>query len=269
MKKFIFSALFFLLLGLCACSGKKKNYDYRIGLDPTWYPLELAGREKNVVAFTSELLQEIGRMKKIKLALVSMSWDNLLWGLSEGKYEAALSSMQPYLFYEQKYSFSNLYLSTGPTLVVPETSGVNALDLMKGREIAVIRGSSASLLLQKYPGLILRSYDSVPEAFNDILKSVVDGAVVDLLIAQAYVRDLYHGELKLATGALNDQGLRLMTFHNQVPELMNAFNEGLAELKKSGRYDEMLKKWGLSSNPQFKVDIEHKALDELIQFFIL
>lgn len=263
MKRHLFlvMSLFFLLL--CGC-GKKKAYDYRIGLDPSWYPLELSGREKQVLAFSIELLQEIAKEKKMQFMIIQMNWDNLTQDLHNEKYEAMLSSLHPYLFYQKKYTFSSLYLGTGPALVVPKDTMVDSLDQMKGKEIAVMRGSSAALLLQQYP-VILRPYDSIPGAFNDMLTQSIDGAVVDVMTAQAYTRNIYQNSLKLATGPLTDQGLRLITLYQKSPKLLAAFNEGLSKLKESGKYEQMLQKWGLSLKQNEALEANDQELEELLK----
>ena len=253
MRHRLLKTLFFLFLSLSlvttGCS-KKKTYDYRVAIDPTWYPLELPGLYSNLVAFATELLQEISQTRKMKTLLVTMGWDNLLSGLQEKKYEGMFSSMYPFVFYEKKYSFSDPFLFTGPVLIVPIKSKIHSLDMLKGKEVAVMTGSTGAVLLEKYPGVLQRNYDMVPDALNAILAQTVDAAVVDHLIAKAYIRDLYQQQLKIATPPLNDRGLRLITLYNQSPALIKEFNKGLRKLKDNGKYDELLKKWNLDSSPK-------------------
>lgn len=250
MRHRILKTLFFLFLSLSLLTpgcGKKKAYDYRVAIDPTWYPLELPGLDSNIVAFATELLQEISHSRKMQIPIVTMSWDNLLSGLQEKKYEGIFSSMYPFVFYEKKYSFSDPFLFTGPVLVVPINSKIHSLDMLKGKEVAVMSGSTGAVILEKYPGVLQRNYDIVPEALNAILTETVDAAVIDHLIAKAYIRDLYQQQLKIATLPLNDRGLRLITLYNQSPGLIKEFNKGLRKLKDNGKYDELLKKWNLDS----------------------
>lgn len=250
MRHTIFKTLFLLFLSftlLITGCGKKKTYDYRIGIDPTWYPLELPGLDSNIVAFATELLQEVSQTRKMQIGLVTMSWDNILSGLQEKKYDGIFSSMYPFVFYEKKYSFSDPFLSTGPVLVVPINSKIHSLEKLKGKEVAVMPGSVGSVILEKYPDVLQRNYDIVPDALNAILTETVDAAVIDHLIAKAYIQNLYHEQLKIATLPLNDQGLRLITLYKQSPALIKEFNKGLHKLKDNGKYDELLKKWSLDS----------------------
>ncbi len=244
-----YKPLFLLLfIVLCLATGceKRKTYDYYVGVDPAWFPLDLPGMEKNLLAFSTELLQEIGLTKKKHLGIVTMSWDNLALGLNHEKYDGMLSLLYPFVFYEKKYSFSDVYLMTGPVLVVPTNSKIDSLSMLKGKEVGIISGSSATALLEKYEGLIIRYYDSIPELFNSMLKDNVDAALVDALTAYAYMRDLYHGHIKIVEGPLTDQGLRLVILHDHSPALLKLFNQGLKTVKATGRYEELIEKWHLN-----------------------
>lgn len=235
-----------LLLG--SCSGGSKKTTYRIGVDPSWYPLEVGGRDKNILAFSIELLQEIAKKEKLQLVLVRMNWDNLLWGLREHKYQAALSTLTPYVFYQKKYTFSTPYLLTGLTLVLPEKTKEVPLDELQGREIAIVTGSDAATFLQVYSGVIIRSYENVPSALNALAEGHVDAALIDHLIGQSYVNDLYAGKLKVASAPLTDQGLRLLTLFNENLKLIDRFDKGLAAIKENGEYERLMRKWGLLGN---------------------
>lgn len=240
MRKFII-VLYSLLL---SCGTGSNSIDL-IGVDEAWYPLNFMGREAAVGAFSDELLKEIGKIQKIQISKVSRNWDNLLPGLQEGKYGAILSSIQPYLFYEKLYDFSDLFLETGPVLVVRADSSLKNLNMLAGKEVSVQGGTPGAMLLEKTPGALIRYYDSIPRALTDLYEEVIDAAIVDVLAAQAYCNDLYQGKLKIATLPLTSEGLRLVVLHGKHPELLEDFNEGLKKLKSKGMYQKIAQKWGL------------------------
>ena len=97
---------FVFLLAACGSGGKT----YRVGIDPSWYPVDLKGKEANVYAFANELLAAIGKEEGVFFKRVTTSWDNLIYGLKEKHYEGMLSSMKPRVFLERTYTFSDLIL---------------------------------------------------------------------------------------------------------------------------------------------------------------
>ncbi|MES2121883.1 MAG: ABC transporter substrate-binding protein [Chlamydiota bacterium] len=246
INQFPYSRLFILmLLLLCGCSSGSQKDQYRVGMDPSWYPMELGTRNNSITAFSTDLLTEVGLVEKVGFTKISVSWDNLMLGLQKGEYQGILSATPPYVFNQQLFDFSDSFLSLGPVLVVPVSSPLNSLDQLIDKEVAVITGSSAVQLLEKVPGVMIRYYPSIPAALNDVAAQVIDGAVIDNLSAISYCQDHYQGQLMVATPPLSDEGLRLVTKHNDAPQMIKAFNEGLSKLKKSGEYDKILSKWGL------------------------
>lgn len=237
--------LFLILVSLFSCGKSSSNGGRKVGVDASWYPLQLGPRDNNVTAFSTELLTEIGKVEKIPFVKVTVNWNDLLEGLQQNQYEAIFSSMPPYIFNEKLYDFSDIYLYLGPVLVVPVSSSISSLDMLSGKEVAVITGSNNDLILQKAPGVLIRYYDSIPQALNDIVHGTIDAAVIDVLSATAYCSDLYQGLLRIATPPLNDEGLRLITRHNMSSDLIKGFNQGLAKLKKNGDYQRIMAKWGL------------------------
>ncbi len=233
------SCLFFL-----SCGGKKAaDYDYTIALDPLWYSLEMPSREADLTAFTTELIFEIGKVEKVSIGVYQRSWSNLIYALQENECDAICSTMQPYLFYEKLYNFSKLFLMTGPVLVIPYNAKVQSLDKMGGKTIAIQRESNGAIILEKYPQIIQRTYDSIYQALTDITQGVLDGAIVDILSAEAYTQDIFQGQLKIATPPLTQEGVRLLAMKDHTPELIKIFDRGLARLKENGKYSELAKKW--------------------------
>lgn len=237
--------LILALLSFFSCD-KASHRERRVGVDASWTPLQFGARDENVTAFSTELLTAIGQVEKIAFVKVSVNWDELWEGLQKGKYEAVLSSMTPYIFNEKWFDFSDVYLDLGPVLVVPFDVKVGSLNELAGKEIGVVSGSSDDLMLQTIPDVIIRYYPSAPEALNAILKDDIHVAMIDVLSAISYCKDLYQEKLKVATPPLNDEGLRLITKRGQATDLIERFNRGLKTLKKDGTYEKILAKWGLN-----------------------
>lgn len=238
-----FFLLIVLALTLVGCGSKGKTYT--VGVDPSWFPINLAGKEPNVFAFSNELLFEISRLEGINFSRINMNWDNLSMGLEEHKYDAILSSIYPYVYELRRYDFSDLYLNTGPVLLVKGDSTLNVSGAMEGKEIAVGTQEQEALLIRHYPQVIVRYYNQIPNALNSLESEYVDGVIVGYIPATAFVEDLYEGKVKIATPPLNDAGLRLITVHKEHPQLIEAFNRGLEKVRSSGKYEQLLKKWDL------------------------
>ena len=232
-----------MLAMMAGCHQPKKTY--LIGVDPAWYSLQLMGKEANVSAFTTELLREISHLEKVEFKRVNKNWDTLFDCLHDQDCQAVITSFYPHAFHLSDYHFSDLFLQTGPVLVVREQTTLQSLDRLKGKEVVVDSQANKALLIQQYPGVIVRYYHTIPEALNQLINDVVDAVLIDVILAKAFVQNLYLGKVKVASQPLSDEGLRLVTLPEEDPQLIEAFNAGFKKMQKNGKYEELLKKWDL------------------------
>lgn len=236
----------FLILAIVLVSCGTRGKTYQIGIDPSFYPAPLGGKEANVYAFSKELLRAISHEEGVFFETVMMSWDNLISGLKGKQYEGMLSPMTPRINLQKTYAFSEMYMHTGPVLVVKQGMKVSSVKHLKGKEISVESMNQEVLLIEKYPGVNVHYYASIPEAFEEIVMEQIDGILIDYLQATGYIRNLYYEKVKIATPPLNDAGLRLITMEGENKELVDVFNRGLDKLRENGTYEKLLKKWELN-----------------------
>lgn len=79
---------------------------------------------------------------------------------------------------------------------------VSSVSHLKGKEIGVESMNQEALLIDKYPGVNVHYYYSIPEAFDDIVTEQIDGILIDYFQAAGYIRNLYYGQVKIATAPL-------------------------------------------------------------------
>ncbi|MBF5059398.1 substrate-binding periplasmic protein [Candidatus Neptunochlamydia vexilliferae] len=235
--------LFFILMVAVSCGTTSRGKSYTIAIDPSWFPLDLQGKEPNIYAFSSELLRAISHKEGVFFEKIRMDWDNLALGLEKGDYDGMLSSLTPRVFWGKTYTFSDPFLHTGPVLVIREEEKIRSLD---GKEIAVDSFANEAILIEKFPGVIIQYYTVIPEGLDEVLSGQLDGVLINYLQATSYIRDLYHGQVKIAMPPLDDAGLRLITLDGGNTELVEIFNRGLDKLKDDGTLDKLLAKWELN-----------------------
>lgn len=241
------------ILGLFrACSGgaPSDDHEFHIASDNTWYPLQLYDKERNMQAFTNEMLLAIAKQQKIHVKLFVAGPDNLFMGLNNGQFDGVLSSLQPNSTNRELYVFSDPFYKVGPVLIVRETSTAKSLADMEGKIIGIRTGSSVVFNIEQYPEIIIRSYDNALLALMDINRNVIDGVILDALTAYIYTSGLFAKQMKIVGPPLTDIGLRLLTRHSEA-ELIKHFNAGLKAIKEDGTYDQLVLKWGLF-NPELK-----------------
>ena len=245
MKGFstFFSFFLIALFSVFSFSCSKENSkSYKIGIDPSFYPMGLDVLEKNVYGFTQELLLEMAQTSNIKFFVLKANWDNLFEKMQNKNCEAVFSIKYPYSFEKDNFNFSNIILPIGPALVEKSSSHAS-LDRLAGKAVGYIRGDDDVFLLEKYPEIIIKEYDSASELLDGVASGFLEGAIIDIIEAKKYASNLYANKLKVSA-PLTDEGLRLIS-SKENKEVVEVFNKSLEKLKKKGVIERLQKKWNL------------------------
>lgn len=245
MVRQTFWILFLPLLLLSSC-GKKSHSGLRIAIDPSWYPLQIPGKEEYVFGFCNDLIQEIAKNEDLDLQRVVVNWDHILYGLKHDQYEAAISTMPPLVFNQKDYDFSGLLLKTGPVLIVNNDSSSTSLQDLRKATIMIAEEQAQKELVRPYQEMSVLTYERAPEALNRLVERRIDGVLMESIVAYAYVQDIYAKNLKVAGPPLNNEGLRLITNKGEYQKFLASFNRGLKDLKERGEYERLLAKWKLT-----------------------
>ena len=214
-------------------------------MDPYFYPVVMHKRATMLSGFSLELLEEIGRIENVRFVPVQMSWNNLLYGLNKKTYQAALSVLQPYIFNEKKYVFSDAYFSIGLILIVQQNSKIFSLEDLNNKEIIIPRSPDLLQILEEYPDVFRTFYRSPEDGFNLLIQGKTTGAIIENYIASGFLQEPYPGKVTALPPLITNKGMYLVTTSGKDEEIIKLFNSGLEKLKTQGKYDALIKKWNL------------------------
>lgn len=241
-----FLVFFFCVsLSFLSCCGKntpKRGEVLRIAFDPKWQLIELLGEENRVSGFIEELFLEIAKKSEVNFELIKNGSETLFLNLEKGEVDGVISNRYPYIFYQEKYKFSSPFLLTGPVLIVNIDSKYKSLSEMSDKLIGVEQNNMALFLFQKYPKVLVRTYDIPPNLLDEVTQRNIDGALLNNLLAFAYIRDLYSQQLKM-TSPLTDEGLRVIALKNKKEIVVDFFENVVKKLEKDGTITKLKHKW--------------------------
>lgn len=226
---------------LTGCGGAKKSdfRSYGIGRDQSWYPLHLDQYAPKINNFTNALVQEIAKSEKTPLHIINISWIQLFEFLDKGEIGGAFTPLSPNAITQEKYSFSDPFLLLGPVLVVPSDSKATSLEDLSGQIVAVNQFDESILIVQKYPSVIIRTYQNIPTALDEVAAGQFDAALIPNLDARSLIPQLYERELKIVSKPLNNKALRLITLKGKNEALITDFNNGLKKAHELSDYSSL------------------------------
>jgi len=240
-----FLVYIFAALCLAGCA-QNSSTPFKIGVDPTWYPVNFEDQTAYVNGFVEDLLLEMAWHGRFEWEKVHEAGDSLLLGLKQKKYDAILTSLPRYTFNLAKYDFSENFLNLGPVLVVPANSPYTKVENIKEGVLGAISGNNLDAEIGKNPMIQIRFYLTAPELLNAVVEGDVIGALIGSLKAESYVGDLYKGRLKIVTEPLSDYGLHLVVAKGESQKLLDLFNTNLKWIRNK-KMESLVRKWGLTT----------------------
>ncbi len=234
---------------------------YVIGIDSSWYPLNLHGKERRMLGFVRELLSEIADEEGFEVRYIEVGPHTLVEGLDRGSYQGIVSSMVPNPYTRSRYIFSDPFYLVGPVLLVREDQDVRSLEDLSGKIVGLQSETLRVFSTAEHPRILFVPYDRPWILLENLMNYTIDGVIMDALVSHVYTQGYYRGSVKIATAPLTDKGLRLVALTDpRSVSLVYRFDQGLDKLKQSGRFDELLLKWEI-----IDTEMRQRAINELEQ----
>lgn len=248
MKKIIgFAAAVIMGISLTACGSKSSSEDTLIvGTEAAFAPYEyIEGNE--IVGIDMDIAQAIADAMGKKLEVKNMDFDGALLAVQQGKVDFVAAGVSVTEEREKNMDFSDYYVDSTDVVIVNAASpAVSGVDELNGKVIGVQQGNVADLWcsdIENVAAKEVKRYTAFAQATQDLLNQKIDCIVMDQVPAQELVEAtsglaILEGEENIL---FSDQYAIAVQEGNQ--ELADKINEVIADLKESGKMDEIFTKY--------------------------
>ena len=223
-----------------------------VGTDATYAPMEFMDTDgKTIIGMEPDLGVAIGNVLGLRIKHLNGTFDTLIPGLSSGKYDIAMSSMNDTKEREAKLDFVTLW-QAGSSFVTKATGGpsVKSLTDLCGLKVAVLSGSvqQGDVVKQSTACATAGSPKPVTLVFSDQTKTflALSSGRADVVVAggvgNAYAVTKSEGKF-IISGPSYDEvktGIAVPKGTSMAKAVQGAVNELIA----NGEYAKILAKWG-------------------------
>jgi polar amino acid transport system substrate-binding protein len=214
---------------------------YIIGTDTTFAPFEYR-EDGELVGIDIDLIREIAANQGFAVEIQSLGFDAALQALQSNQVDGVIAGMSITDERELIFDFSDPYFDSGVQMAVADdnTEITGYADLV-GETVVAKRGSEG----ETFANSIKDEYDFTVKALADSatmyddVKAGNSVAVFDDYPVLAYGINQNNG-LKSVTDKEQGSSYGFAVNTGQNPELLAAFNTGLAELRDNGEYQQIL-----------------------------
>ena len=232
-----------------ACGADKTTEKvYKIASDNAFAPFEYLDAETNLyVGVDMDIMAAIAADQGFKYEMANVGFDAALGQVQAGQADGVIAGMTIKPERAEIFDFSTGYFEDGQIMVVAADSDITALEDLAGKVVATKAGTMglefAEANKDKY-GYTTTMFEGSVEMYQAVAQGSCvacfeDRAVIGTAIAKGEVN------LKTVGEVINPGWYGFAVNKGQNAELLAMFNAGLENIKASGKYDEILAKYGM------------------------
>ena len=238
-KVFLFVAALALSLSAAAGAG-----EVVVGTNAEFMPFEYTDDDNNIIGYDIDIIKAVGKAAGLDINIQNQAFDTLVEGLESGKLDAVISGMTITEARKLKVDFSDPYYNAAQVIVVLEkTKGFDKIEDIKGKLVGVQLGTTGAGMSEEAMGENnpdLKQFRKYNEVFSELRLGRIDAIVVDLPVAQAYVRKMEG--IRISSPAMSEEEYGIAVKKGDT-ELLEKINGGLKKIRESGEYDAITEKW--------------------------
>jgi polar amino acid transport system substrate-binding protein len=239
-----------LIAAVSSASGAADKEVVVVGTEGTYPPFEFYGSDNVLTGFDVELLALIGPKIGREVKFEDMAFDGLIPALLTGKIDIIAAALNATEERRKQVAFTDVYQIADASVVVKaDDPTIKDIAGLKGKTIGVQLGTTEDLYLTNANlGVEIKRYQKTNDAIEEILLGRIDGALFDSPVANGYLdNERFKDKIKVAFKEMingPEEGFSLAIRKDDL-QLLDALNNALRELEKSGQLKALREKYRL------------------------
>ena len=244
MKKLV---ALMMCVAMLLCMGAAMAEDYAIATDTAFRPFEYTDENGALVGIDMEILAAIAVDQGFTYSVEPLGWDGSIAACKAGQKDGMIAAAS--ITEERKaegWIFSDGYFTGTQSLAIAQDTPIQGFEDLEGHSVAVktetMSEDYANSLAEQY-GFKVKTYGSTLAVFMAVTGGECAACFEDTPVIEDYIRNggVF---LQMVDGTANEGAeYGFAVFSPDKQELVDKFNAGLANIKASGVYDEILAKY--------------------------
>ena len=239
-----------MAFALSSCGGSEESADtLKIVTEATFAPFEFTeDGSDEIIGFDVDMMNAIAEDQGLSIEFVNLEFDSLIPALESDQGDIICAGMNKLAGDRaEKADFGDTYFESDLMLLVKSDSdlaGIDAVtsDMKLASQIGTTGGEYVQELADKgkiSEGVVLNQWT---DCYMQLQNGDVQGVIVDKPVGEAYLNS--NGDkAKFAGDMFGDHEEYAFAVKKGNTELLDKLNTGLANLKESGKFQELVDKW--------------------------
>ncbi|WP_101845981.1 amino acid ABC transporter substrate-binding protein [Halobacillus sp. Marseille-P3879] len=214
-----------------------------VGTEGTYAPYTFHDENDELTGYDVEVAKEIGERLDLEIKFEETKWDSMFAGLNSERFDMIANQVGIKPDREEKYSFSEPYTYTAAVLVArTDNEEIQNFEDLEGALSAQSLTSNYAEIAQEY-GAEIESVEGFTPSVELLRNERVDATVNDRLSVLDYLNQTGDNAQIEIKDQEDDASETAMMFRQDNPELVEAVNGALEEMREDGTLEEISKEW--------------------------
>ncbi|WP_234283515.1 MULTISPECIES: transporter substrate-binding domain-containing protein [Halomonadaceae] len=218
---------------------------FQVANSGAYPPFSYVDTSGNLVGFDVDIANALADRMGVEANIQTSPWNGIVAALAGGRFDACICSMSVTEEREKAVDFTDSYYRSGLSIWVQEgTDDVNGIDDFEGKNVGSTLGETGNQWATEHGEGKWRNqtFQGLPDMLNALTTGRIDVMVADdipvyvaLNEQDLAIKQVDVGELPSWPAAISIQ--------KNTPELKEALNTALAEIKADGTYQGIVDRW--------------------------
>lgn len=240
---------------------------YKIVMDSSFAPFEYQNDSGKYEGIDVDLIKAIAEQQGFNIELSNPGFDAALNAVQAGQADAVIAGMSITDARKEIFDFSDPYYTSNILLAVKKGSSVKSYEDLNGMSVGAKNGTASYTWLSEHAdqyGYSLRAFDEASTMYDSLNSGSIDALMDDEAVLRYAIKQGRKFETPIDGEKSGEYGFAVNKGAN--PELLEMFNNGLAALVKSGKYDKIVSKYlGTSENKKSSSSVDETTIWGLIK----
>jgi arginine/lysine/histidine transporter system substrate-binding protein len=224
-----------------ASSGAGQTLTMATSADyPPYEFVDSASGSQEIKGFDVDIANYVAAKLGFQLKIDNVDFNGLIPALQSKRADFVMAGMTPTAERKQNVDFSEIYYEAKNTIVAKKGSNLKTIAGLSGKKVGVQLGSTQESAAKKFQGANVVSLNRINEMIQELKTGRIDAAIVEDTVAKGFIAS--NPDLEVNAIPNEDEAGSAIAFPKG-SEWTAKFNPVIAELKSSGKLEELIKKW--------------------------
>ena len=217
---------------------------YVIASDSSFAPFVFQNSSNQYTGIDMDLIKAIAKDQGFEIEITNPGFDAAINAVQSGQADGMIAGMSVTDARKETFDFSDSYYTANTILGVKESSTISSYEDLKGKTVGVKNGTASQTFLtenQSKYGYKIKTFADGSSMYDSLNTGSIDAVMDDEPVLKYSISQGQKLKTPIEGTPIGETAFAVKKGSN--PELIEMFNNGLANLKASGEFQKILDKY--------------------------